>query len=269
MFHRDYTRTDTLYFRGPDDWLSNFHPCPVTIGEETYQASEYPFQIAKANALDMQEVGQEILGARNASIAKKIAEEKLNHMVEDYQYWHSSKTKIMREIISAKLKSNPHMAIQLRETGNKYLVEDVGDDFWGVGQKGRGGLNMLGKIWMEMRASLPKQQSDADKGNMPYRNALLKPTFRENMRETEQKRDVTEMQNGKHQVLLIGNSQTHNIDTLKFSTYVNLIKVTKYWIKDAQKWLMSDEVAKYKTVQTVVLHLLTNDINCTRYTNMH
>ena len=99
--------------------------------------------------------------------------------------------------------------------------------------------------------------SEKDCGETPYKAALLKtkptpPGQHPDKNDTEER--------GKSKVVLIGNSQTHDINPDKFSSNIHLIKIVKYRIQDTRDWLSSSEASNLKAADAVVLHLLTNDI---------
>ena len=117
----------------------------------------------------------------------------------------------------------------------------------------------MGRIWMEIRKTMLKNEKTNDPS--PYKTALTKPTSPPDLDTTERRNDEdVETKNEKEMVLIIGNSQTTDLDPVKFSSRVTLEKVTQYTIKDAQDWLATEEAASYKKVKTVVIHLITNDV---------
>jgi predicted NAD-dependent protein-ADP-ribosyltransferase YbiA (DUF1768 family) len=60
----------------------------------------------------------------------------------------------MLKILFAKADQHEYVRRKLLETGNRELFEDSWrDDFWGWGPN-RDGENVLGRLWMEVRASL-------------------------------------------------------------------------------------------------------------------
>lgn len=68
--------------------------------------------------------------------------------------WDAVKVDIMRDILRAKVQQHEYVARKLLATGDRELVEDSWrDDYWGWGPN-RDGQNMLGKLWMEVRAEL-------------------------------------------------------------------------------------------------------------------
>lgn len=68
--------------------------------------------------------------------------------------WDEVKVDILRELLRAKAEQHEYVRRKLLETGERELIEDSWrDDFWGWGPN-RDGKNMLGKLWMEVRAEL-------------------------------------------------------------------------------------------------------------------
>ena len=68
--------------------------------------------------------------------------------------WDDVKVDIMRRILRAKADQHEYVRRKLLATGDRELVENSWrDDFWGWGPN-RDGQNMLGKLWMQVRADL-------------------------------------------------------------------------------------------------------------------
>lgn len=75
--------------------------------------------------------------------------------------WDVVKVGIMRAILHTKALQHPYVLRKLLATGNRELVEDSWrDPFWGWGPN-RDGQNMLGKLWMEVRAEIRAEQAEA------------------------------------------------------------------------------------------------------------
>lgn len=71
--------------------------------------------------------------------------------------WDDVKVDVMRNILRAKADQHEYVRRKLLATGDRELIEDSWrDDFWGWGPN-RDGQNMLGKLWMEVRAELRGQ----------------------------------------------------------------------------------------------------------------
>lgn len=68
--------------------------------------------------------------------------------------WDQIKVPVMKEILLAKAEQHEYVRRKLLQTGGRELVENSWrDDFWGWGPN-RDGQNMLGKLWMQIRAEL-------------------------------------------------------------------------------------------------------------------
>jgi ribA/ribD-fused uncharacterized protein len=95
--------------------------------------------------------------ARSAHEAFKIAEQYRDQRHPD---WDSIKVSIMRVILRAKVQQHEYVRRKLLETGDRLLVENSWrDPYWGWGPN-RDGQNMLGKLWMEIRAELRAAQRE-------------------------------------------------------------------------------------------------------------
>jgi ribA/ribD-fused uncharacterized protein len=68
--------------------------------------------------------------------------------------WNDVRVDIMRQILRDKAHQHEYVRRKLLQTGDRELVENSWrDSFWGWGPN-RDGKNMLGKLWMEIRAEL-------------------------------------------------------------------------------------------------------------------
>lgn len=96
-------------------------------------------------------IAHEIQGARSAHDAFKIAERNKEYRRSD---WDDVKVGIMRDILRAKAEQHEYVRRKLLATGDRELVEDSWrDDVWGWGPN-KDGQNLLGKLWMQVRAEL-------------------------------------------------------------------------------------------------------------------
>lgn len=76
--------------------------------------------------------------------------------------WDDVKVDIMRDILRAKVEQHEYVRRKLLATGDRELVENSWrDDYWGWGPN-RDGQNMLGKLWMEVRAELRAKDNPND-----------------------------------------------------------------------------------------------------------
>jgi ribA/ribD-fused uncharacterized protein len=100
--------------------------------------------------------------APSAHEAFKIAQANKYLQVE---YWDEIKVPEMRGILRDKADQHEYVRRKLLATGDRELVENSWrDDFWGWGPN-RDGQNMLGKLWMEIRAELRATPKDSPHGH--------------------------------------------------------------------------------------------------------
>jgi len=106
-------------------------------------------------------IADDIRFAPSAHAAFKIAQEHKSIQRPD---WDAVKVCVMRDILRAKASQHEYVRRKLLATGDRELIEDSWrDDFWGWGPN-RDGQNMLGKLWMEIRTELRKNQQTQDVG---------------------------------------------------------------------------------------------------------
>jgi len=128
--------------------LSNFSAFSLQWEGRRFDTSEAAYHWEKFPGLPIQE---EIQFAPSAHEAFKIAEHYKSARRPD---WDSVKVGIMRNILRAKVQQHEYVRRKLLATGERTLIEDSWrDDYWGWGPK-RDGMNMLGRLWMEVRAEL-------------------------------------------------------------------------------------------------------------------
>lgn len=133
--------------------LSNFSAFTLQWNEIRFDTSEAAYQAEKFIGFDRESkrVRGMIFLAPSAHEAFKIAEK---HKGKRRKDWDEVKVGIMHDILRAKAQQHEYVRRKLLATGDRELVEDSWrDDFWGWGPN-RDGQNMLGKLWMEIRAEL-------------------------------------------------------------------------------------------------------------------
>ncbi|MER8560123.1 NADAR family protein [Mesorhizobium sp. M0578] len=149
--------------------LSNFSAFTIMwewtplVGLVRFDTSEavYHFLKFKANVPTAQQfqLMERIRSAPSAHDAFKLAE--CNKHLRRHD-WDDVKVDVMRDILRAKADQHEYVRRKLLATGDRELVENSWrDDFWGWGSK-RDGKNMLGKLWMEVRAELRAAISRAE-----------------------------------------------------------------------------------------------------------
>lgn len=148
---------DQVFFYEQDFYvLSNFSSFSIDWWDDmVFPTSEHLYHWLKFSGTD-NDIALEILEARSAHEAFKIAERNRDRRRQD---WDDVKIDTMREILRAKVEQHEYVRRKLLATGDRELIEDSWrDDFWGWGPN-RGGQNMLGKLWMKVRADLRREAS--------------------------------------------------------------------------------------------------------------
>ena len=144
--------TDTQVFFYEQDFyvLSNFSAFSLNWKGHRFDTSEAAYHWEKFEGTNPR-MQQKILVASSAHDAFKIAEANKNLRRPD---WDDVKVDVMRDILRAKVDQHEYVRRKLLATGDRELIEDSWrDDFWGWGPN-RDGQNMLGKLWMQIRAEL-------------------------------------------------------------------------------------------------------------------
>jgi len=130
--------------------LSNFSAFNVNVFGHDFQTAEHAYHWRKfAGTHDI--AANAIRHTRSAHDAFKLAE---TYREKRWKGWDVVKASVMREIIRAKAAQHEYVRRKLLATGDRELVENSWrDSYWGWGPN-RDGQNMLGKLWMELRAEL-------------------------------------------------------------------------------------------------------------------
>jgi ribA/ribD-fused uncharacterized protein len=102
------------------------------------------------------DIADSIQFAESAHQAFKIAQENKSLQRPD---WDDVKVGVMKRILHAKASQHEYVARKLEATGDRQLVENSWrDSFWGWGAD-RLGQNVLGTLWMEVRAERRMQRA--------------------------------------------------------------------------------------------------------------
>ena len=143
--------TDTHVFFYENEFypLSNFAAFRLDWRGIVFDTSEHAYHWMKfPNHLAVRSC---ILNARSAHEAFKIAEQYRELGRSD---WEVVRVHVMRAILLAKVEQHAYVKCKLLETGDREIVEDSWRDaFWGIGEDGKG-ENIMGRLWMEVRAKL-------------------------------------------------------------------------------------------------------------------
>lgn len=149
MNHKLDTDTQVFFYEQDFYVLSNFSAFNLNWRGRNFDTSEHAyhwekFQWNRGIQLSIQQ-------AASAHDAFKVAEANKIFRRAD---WDSVKVDVMRDILRAKVRQHEYVMRKLLATGDRELIEDSWrDSFWGWGPN-RDGQNMLGKLWMEIRAEL-------------------------------------------------------------------------------------------------------------------
>lgn len=131
--------------------LSNFSSFRVLFNGEDFDTAEHCYHFQKFLPIKHSNIRGAILNARSAHDAFKIAQDNKEFQRSE---WNDVKFDVMLNILRAKASQHEYVSRKLLETGDRELIEDSWrDDIYGWGPN-KDGLNMLGKLWMQVRAEL-------------------------------------------------------------------------------------------------------------------
>lgn len=145
---------DVIAFRKvkePYGWLGNMSPHPVEHGA-AWRTTEALFQALRFANVAIQD---EIRAQKSPMGAKMVAKKHADKMIVVPRSEQDLAN--MRMVLRLKAEQHPQLLNELMATGDADLIEDTtkrNDTFWGA-QLVAGewkGKNMLGQLWMELRA---------------------------------------------------------------------------------------------------------------------
>jgi ribA/ribD-fused uncharacterized protein len=141
----------TIHFystRDPFGEFSNFSKHRIFLEEKLWPTSEHYFQAQKFAGTPHEEA---VRLAATAKMAAELGRDRKRPLRAD---WEHVKDHVMREAVRAKFTQHETLRELLLSTGDAVLVEHTANDrYWADGGDGTG-LNMLGKILMEIRDEL-------------------------------------------------------------------------------------------------------------------
>jgi hypothetical protein len=134
-------------FQNEHRWLSNFAPCEIILDGIIFKSVEHAYMSAKSDSPEWKEFCRSI--EKPGEVKKASRKTSLRHD------WEDIKISVMRVCLEQKF-AQEHFKTKLLATGNCIIEEGNfwGDTFWGVDLKTGKGLNLLGCLIMEIRASL-------------------------------------------------------------------------------------------------------------------
>ena len=142
--------------RGEYGCFSNFSAHAIELKNKIWSTSEHYFQAQKFPNSEHEE---KIRLEPSPMIAARMGRDRKKPLRKD---WETVKDDVMREALRAKFMQHPDLRETLLATGDALLVEHTkNDNYWGDGGDGTG-LNMLGKLLMELRAELRTQNKQTN-----------------------------------------------------------------------------------------------------------
>jgi len=143
--------------------FSNFYEADIVIKGKKYKTNEHYFQSKKFENKkykdDKNEKDYDIEEyIRKSDTPAEAFRRGRSRKYSDYleKDWDKKKIKVMAKCLKAKFKQHDKLKKKLLDTGDATIIENSPyDSFWGVGKNGKG-LNMLGKLLMELRDILNK-----------------------------------------------------------------------------------------------------------------
>jgi N-glycosidase YbiA len=128
--------------------FSNFSAHKIFLKGKSWKTTEHYFQAQKFAGTSDEE---ELRLADSPMQVAKMGRDRKRPLRKD---WEAVKDNIMREALKAKFTQHKELKVILLETGDAELVEHTkNDNYWADGGDGSG-LNMLGKLLMELRDEL-------------------------------------------------------------------------------------------------------------------
>lgn len=147
MPHGLDTEREVFFYEQEFYPLSNFSAFSLIWKDHYFPTSEQAYQWEKFPENKVQH-------AISAHEAFRIAQSNKELVRKD---WESIKVEIMAAILRAKVKRHEYVRRKLLETGEREIIENSWrDDFWGWGPN-KNGMNILGKLWMQIRVDIHSQ----------------------------------------------------------------------------------------------------------------
>ncbi|KAF6842242.1 hypothetical protein CMUS01_03307 [Colletotrichum musicola] len=167
-----------IYFwreTGPEGYLSQWwtshpftsHASSPSSPPMTFKTAEHYMMHAKALLFSDPEVALDILKASHPRQVKSLGRRVRNFEEEQ---WNEERERIVREGNLLKFRASDELRQKLLDTGERELVEaSPMDRIWGIGfsperapgsDRRRWGLNLLGKVLMEVRAVLREEEEE-------------------------------------------------------------------------------------------------------------
>lgn len=149
--HRLDTDRQVFFYENDFYVLSNFSAFQINYLGWHFPTSEHAYHWSKFPGPACEDIRFQIRNAISAHDAFKMGQQ-WSHLRDPD--WNARKLTVMRNLLQCKVRQHAYVRTKLLATGDRELIEDSWrDDFWGWGPN-RDGQNMLGRLWMEVRAEL-------------------------------------------------------------------------------------------------------------------
>lgn len=147
-----------VFFAGQHAVLSNWYPCAITYGGQTFASAEHLYQHRKCIALQRPDLALKVLEAATPYNAMLVGKE----TKEDGDWISRTGYPIMKEVVAAKLQQAPRMKETLQKHAGKSFVEATRNSIWGAGIPLTGkevttqwrGKNLFGEILTNLARGL-------------------------------------------------------------------------------------------------------------------
>lgn len=161
------TETEVFFYEQDFYVLSNFSAFALQWKGLRFDTSEAAYHWEKFEG-HYTALRHAIQTAPSAHEAFKLAERNKHCRRRD---WDEVKVEVMHDILRAKAAQHEYVRRKLLATGDRCLIENSWrDEYWGWGPE-RTGLNMLGTLWMRVRAELREEDADARNEELAARTA--------------------------------------------------------------------------------------------------
>ena len=140
-----------MFFRNEYAFLSNMFSCSINFDGKVFPCVETAFQYAKCR-------NASLFMKNDGSFVDGFSAKKIGRTVKLPSDWNTKRVDIMYELLCDKFQKNKELCTALKNVKDMIVEDNTwGDTFWGVcnGQ----GLNMLGKLLMEIRNDLKKAET--------------------------------------------------------------------------------------------------------------
>lgn len=153
--HRLDTPERVFYYENDFYPLSSFSAFQLRWKDITFMTLEHAYHWEKFEKCTFEGYTYSGRPKIQLSILKAISAHEAFQLSKFYKlernpYWHNIRVDVMRNLMWAKTAQHDYVKFKLLATDGRELIEDSWrDDFWGWGPN-QDGLNMHGKLWMEI-----------------------------------------------------------------------------------------------------------------------